>query len=80
VKFIYQELPDDCALISAQLQGNVVVCSVELTEAKFPWGRDLRKFGRLGTDRPSHHPKPHGLFHSLLAAARSIVPAPIRNS
>ena len=33
VKFIYQELPDDVAFITAQLAGNEVVYSVVLTKA-----------------------------------------------
>ena len=34
VKFIYQELPEDGAFITAQLEGNEVVYSVVLTKAK----------------------------------------------
>ena len=33
VKFIYQELPEDGAFITAQLAGNEVVYSVVLTKA-----------------------------------------------
>jgi len=33
VKFIYQELPEDAAFITAQLAGNEVVYSVVLTKA-----------------------------------------------
>jgi hypothetical protein len=36
VKFIYQELPEDGAFITAQLAGNEVVYSVVLTKAKNP--------------------------------------------
>jgi hypothetical protein len=36
VKFIYQELPEDGAFITAQLAGNEVVYSVVLTEARNP--------------------------------------------
>jgi len=36
VKFIYQELPEDGAFITAQLAGNEVVYSVVLAEAKNP--------------------------------------------
>ena len=36
VKFIYQELPEDGAFMTAQLAGNEVVCSVVLAEAKNP--------------------------------------------
>jgi len=36
VKFIYQELPDDGAFITAQLAGNEVVYSIILTNAKNP--------------------------------------------
>ena len=40
VKFIYQELPDDCAFITAQLAGNEVVYSVVLTKARNPLSRE----------------------------------------
>ena len=40
VKFIYQELLEDGAFISAQLAGNEVVYSVLLTNARNPLGRD----------------------------------------
>jgi hypothetical protein len=40
VKFIYQELPDDVAFISAQLAGNEVVYSVVLTKAGNPLSRE----------------------------------------
>ena len=36
VKFIYQELPEDGAFITAQLAGNEVVYSVVLTAARSP--------------------------------------------
>jgi hypothetical protein len=36
VKFIYQELADDGAFISAQIAGNEVVYSVVLTHARNP--------------------------------------------
>ena len=36
VKFIYQELPEDGAFITAQLAGNEVVYSVVLIEARNP--------------------------------------------
>ena len=36
VKFIYQELPEDGAFITAQLAGNEVVHSVVLAKAKNP--------------------------------------------
>jgi hypothetical protein len=36
VKFIYQELPDDGAFITAQLAGNEVVYSVILAKARNP--------------------------------------------
>ena len=36
VKFIYQELPEDGAFITAQLAGNEVVYSVVLTNARNP--------------------------------------------
>jgi hypothetical protein len=36
VKFIYQELPLDGAFITAQLEGNEVVYSVVLAEARNP--------------------------------------------
>ena len=34
VKFIYQELPEDRAFITAQLAGNEVVYSIVLTKAR----------------------------------------------
>jgi hypothetical protein len=39
VKFIYQELPEDGAFITAQLAGNEVVYSVVLTDAGNPLSR-----------------------------------------
>jgi hypothetical protein len=40
VKFIYQELPEDGAFITAQLAGNEVVYSILLTQAKNPLSRE----------------------------------------
>jgi hypothetical protein len=40
VKFIYQELPVNAAFISAQLEGNEVVYSVVLTNARKPLSRE----------------------------------------
>ena len=40
VKFIYQELPEDVAFITAQLAGNEVVYSVILTKAGNPLSRE----------------------------------------
>lgn len=40
VKFIYQELPEDGAFITAQIAGNAVVYSVVLTKAKQPLTRE----------------------------------------
>jgi hypothetical protein len=40
VKFIYQELPDDGAFISAQIAGNEVVYSILLTKARNPLSRE----------------------------------------
>ena len=40
VKFIYQELPEDCAFITAQIEGNEVVYSVVLTKAGNPLTRE----------------------------------------
>jgi hypothetical protein len=40
VKFIYQELPEDGAFITAQLAGNEVVYSVVLTRARNPLSRE----------------------------------------
>jgi hypothetical protein len=40
VKFIYQELPEDGAFITAQIERNEVVYSVILTEAKKPLSRE----------------------------------------
>jgi hypothetical protein len=36
VKFIYQELPEDGAFITAQIAGNEVIYSVVLAKAKNP--------------------------------------------
>jgi hypothetical protein len=36
VKFVYQELPADGAFITAQIEGNEVVYSVILTQARSP--------------------------------------------
>jgi hypothetical protein len=40
VKFIYLELPDHGAFITAQLAGNEVVYSVVLTKARIPLSRE----------------------------------------
>jgi hypothetical protein len=40
VKFIYLELPDHGAFITAQLAGNEVVYSIVLTEARIPLSRE----------------------------------------
>jgi hypothetical protein len=40
VKFIYQEMPEDGAFITAQLEGNEVVYSVVLTKARNPLSRE----------------------------------------
>jgi hypothetical protein len=40
VKFIYLELPDHGAFITAQLAGNEVVYSVVLTHARLPLSRE----------------------------------------
>jgi hypothetical protein len=40
VKFIYQELPNDGAFITAQSEGNEVVYSVMLTKARNPLSRE----------------------------------------
>jgi hypothetical protein len=40
VKFVYQELPEDGAFITAQIAGNEVVYSVLLTKAKNPLSRE----------------------------------------
>jgi hypothetical protein len=40
VKFIYQELPDDGAFITAQIAGNEVVYSILLTKARNPLNRE----------------------------------------
>jgi hypothetical protein len=40
IKFIYQELPEDGAFITAQLAGNEVVYSVVLTDARNPLSRE----------------------------------------
>jgi hypothetical protein len=40
VKFIYQELPEDGAFITAQIGGNEVVYSIVLAKAKNPMSRE----------------------------------------
>jgi hypothetical protein len=40
VKFIYQELPEDGAFLTAQLAGNEIVYSVVLTKARNPLNRE----------------------------------------
>jgi hypothetical protein len=40
VKFIYQELPEDGAFITAQVAANEVVYSVVLTKARNPLSRE----------------------------------------
>jgi hypothetical protein len=40
VRFIYQELPNDGAFITAQLAGNEVVYSILLTKAGNPLSRE----------------------------------------
>jgi hypothetical protein len=40
VKFIYQELPEDAAFITAQIGGNEVVYSVVLFKARTPLRRE----------------------------------------
>ena len=40
VKFIYKELPEDGAFITAQIGRNEVVCSVVLTKAGNPLSRE----------------------------------------
>jgi hypothetical protein len=40
VKFICQELPEDGAFITAQIEGNEVVYSVVLTKARDPLSRE----------------------------------------
>jgi hypothetical protein len=40
VKFIYQELPEDGAFITAQVAGNEIVYSVVLTNAGNPLSRE----------------------------------------
>ena len=40
VKFVYMELPEDGAFITAQVAGNEVVYSVVLTKARNPLSRE----------------------------------------
>jgi hypothetical protein len=40
VKFTYQELPEDGAFITAQIEGNKVVYSIVLTNAGIPLSRE----------------------------------------
>ncbi len=39
VKFVYQELPEDGAFLTAQLEGNEVVYSILLAKVKNPLSR-----------------------------------------
>jgi len=40
VKFVYQELPQDGAFLTAQLEGNEIVYSIILIEARNPLSRE----------------------------------------
>jgi hypothetical protein len=40
VKFTIQELPDDGVFMTAQIEGNKVVYSIKLNEAKHPLSRE----------------------------------------
>jgi hypothetical protein len=40
VKFTYQELPHEGAFITAQVEGNKIVYSIVLTDARNPLSRD----------------------------------------
>jgi hypothetical protein len=40
VKFVYQELPEDGAFLTAQIEGNEVVYSVLLAAARNPLSRE----------------------------------------
>jgi hypothetical protein len=40
VKFIYHELPEDGAFVTAQIEGNEVVYSVVLTKTRNPLSRE----------------------------------------
>jgi hypothetical protein len=40
VKFIYQELPEDGAFLTAQIAGNEVVYSIVLAKARNPLSRE----------------------------------------
>jgi hypothetical protein len=48
VKFIYQELPEDGAFLTAQLEGNEVVYSIVLIEARNPLSREDVESGFKG--------------------------------
>jgi hypothetical protein len=48
VKFVYRELPEDGAFITAQLASNAVVYSVLLVEARNPLSReDVERYFRV---------------------------------
>ena len=54
VKFIYQQLPNDGAFMTAQIEGHEVVYSVLLTKASTPLSREDvegRFKGELSTNR-----------------------------
>ncbi|HXM98067.1 MAG TPA: hypothetical protein VN982_06290 [Candidatus Dormibacteraeota bacterium] len=40
VRFIYQDLPDDGAFLTAQIAGNEIVYSIVLTKARKPLSRE----------------------------------------
>jgi hypothetical protein len=40
VKFVYQELPEDAAIIAAQIEGNELVHSLILAKIRNPLGRE----------------------------------------
>ena len=72
VKFIYQELPQDGAFITAQIAGNEVVYSVVLTKQKNRFSREDAEShfeGELSKRKyPSHHRGQPG--HSAILAKR----------
>jgi hypothetical protein len=68
VKFIYQELPEDGAFITAQLAGNEVVYSVVLTKAKNPLSREDSESHFKGELSKKQH---HSFWNTIRRIAHS---------
>jgi hypothetical protein len=71
VKFIYLELPDHGAFITAQLAGNEVVYSIVLTEARIPLSREDVESHFKGELTTKEHHSTLGLQTDPLGDSRS---------